>query len=349
LNTVGTVIYYAASRNNTDGCESTTRTAITLTINQSPAPTITAGGTTTFCEGGSVMLTANSGSAYSWSNGATSQAITVSASGAFTVIVSQLGGCVETSPPVSVIVNTSPAVTITPNGATTFCEGENVILSATAGSSYAWSNGATTQSITINNSGTFNVTVTQANGCSRTSSNTAGTVNPKPIVALTASPYTSLFPGLNTTLNATVTPATGINYSWSRNGTQVAGATSNTLPVLFSERGNYAVTVTHTSGCSTTSNLLSISDSATKKLFVFPNPNTGEFQVSYYNGSGANTTYVMTIYNSIGALVWKRSYTINNAYDLINVDLRRNGKDVYRIVISDRNGKKLATGGVVIQ
>ncbi len=175
------------------------------------------------------------------------------------------------------------------------------------------------------------------------------TVNPRPIVNLSASPYTSLFPGLSTALTAAVTPSTGINYSWTRNGVPVAGATSNTLTVLFSERGNYAVTATHTSGCSTTSNILAISDSASKKLFIYPNPNTGQFQISYYNGSGSSTTYIMTVYNSIGALVLKRSYTTNNAYDLIDVDIRKNGKDVYTIVISDRNGKKLATGGVVIQ
>lgn len=349
LNSVGTVTYYAASRNNTDGCESATRTAVTLTINQSPAPTITPGSATTFCEGGSVTLTANPGSSYSWSTGATSQAIVVSTSGSYSVVVSQPGGCVETSPSVTVTVNTSPPVSITPNGAITFCEGSNVILTATAGASYIWSNGATTQSITVSNSGNFTVTVMQANGCSRTSTTTAVTVNPRPVVNLSASPYTSLFPGLSTTLTATVTPATGISYTWLRNGVPVTGATSNTLPVLFSERGNYSVTATHTSGCSTTSNLLVISDSATKKLFVFPNPNTGEFQVSYYNGSGSATTYIMSIYNSIGGMVWQRTYTINTPYDFIDVDLRKNGKGIYQIIISDRNGKKLATGGVVIQ
>lgn len=349
LNSSGTITYYAASRNNTDGCESSGRTAVTLTINQSPAPAITANGATTFCEGGNVTLTANAGSAYSWSNGATTQAITVAASGSYSVTVTQPGGCVETSTAVPVTVNTSPPVDITPNGATTFCEGDNVILTATAGSSYVWSNGATTQSITVTSSGSFTVTVTQATGCSRTSAATTVTVNPKPIVNLSAAPYTKLFPGLNTTLTATATPSTGLSYSWTRNGTTVSGATTNMLQVKFSELGNYAVTATHISGCSATSSLLSISDSATTRLFIYPNPNTGEFQVSYYNGSGTSTTYIMTIYNSIGALVWKRSYTINNPYELIDVDLRKNGKGVYRVVISDRNGKKLATGGVVIQ
>jgi hypothetical protein len=158
-----------------------------------------------------------------------------------------------------------------------------------------------------------------------------------------------LVPGLTTILTATVTPAGTITYSWTRNGNLVSGATSATLPVTLSSLGTYGVTVTNASGCSNTSNLVTISDSATKKLFVFPNPNTGQFQVSYYNGSGSSTTYIMTIYSSVGALIWKKSYTITNPYELIDVDLRKNGKDVYRIVISDRNGKKLATGGVVIQ
>src|SRR3989442_12728948 len=47
--------------------------ATTLTVNANPTPTVTAGGPTTFCQGGSVKLTASSASSYLWSDGETSQ------------------------------------------------------------------------------------------------------------------------------------------------------------------------------------------------------------------------------------------------------------------------------------
>jgi hypothetical protein len=49
--------------------------------------------------------------------------------------------------------------TITASGPTTFCNGGSVTLTASAGTSYLWSNGATTQSITVTNAGSYTVTV----------------------------------------------------------------------------------------------------------------------------------------------------------------------------------------------
>ena len=51
-----------------------------------------ASGSTTFCQGGSVSLTANSGTAYQWSTGATTQAINVTTAGTYTVTVTSAGG-----------------------------------------------------------------------------------------------------------------------------------------------------------------------------------------------------------------------------------------------------------------
>lgn len=348
LNYIGTITYYASSRDNNTTCVSNTRTPVTLTINAAPPATITPNGPTTFCEGNSVTLTANSGISYLWSNGATTQSIIVTTSGNYSVTVNQPGGCVTNSSPVTVTVNTAPPSTITPGGPTTFCDGGSVMLTASAGSSFVWSNGATTQSITVSTAGNYTVTITQANGCSRTSAATAVTVNPKPVVTLTASPYTKLLPGRTTTLNATVTPTGTVTYSWVRNGNPVTGFTGAALPVSLSELGTYSVTVTNAFGCSGTSNAVTISDSATTKLFIFPNPNRGVFQVSYHN-KGTISSYIMTIFDALGRQVWNRTYAINNPYELLDVDLRKNGRGVYRIVISDRNGHKLASGGVVVQ
>ncbi len=71
---------------------------------------------------------------------------------------------------------------ITASGATTFCNGGSVVLSANTGASYLWSNGATTQTISVNQSGTYNVTVTAVGGCTASASATRVLVYPTPIV-----------------------------------------------------------------------------------------------------------------------------------------------------------------------
>ena len=102
----------------------------------SSAPSITAGGPTTFCTGGSVTLTTNFGSGYSyqWKNnnidisGATSQSYTANASGNYAAVVTS-NGCATTSAAIVVTVNPLPTPTITVNGATTLCQGDSVTLS----------------------------------------------------------------------------------------------------------------------------------------------------------------------------------------------------------------------------
>jgi hypothetical protein len=128
----------------------------------------------------------------------------------------------------------------------------------------------------------------------------------------------------------------------------VPGANASTLLVTPTALGDYTVTATNAGGCSGTSNIRNITDSASKKLFVFPSPNSGSFQVSYYNQSGS-TTHVLTIYDSKGARVFNRSYAISSPYQFMDVDLRVAQKGIYTIVLTDKSGKKTATGRVAIQ
>lgn len=349
LSAVGTVTYYAASRETSSGCESATRTPVTLTINSVPAASASAAGPTTFCQGGSVVLTANTGSTYLWSNGATTQSITVTTSGAYTVTVTN-GSCTSTSAPVNVTVNTLPEANVSAGGPLSFCQGNNVVLTASAGSSWSWSNGATTQSITVTNSGNYSVTVTNANGCVATSSATAVAVSPNPQVTITASPYTRLYPGRVTTLTANVNPPGTYNYTWYRNGTVVPGATGATLPGIDLDKlGNYTVTVTNTTGlpCSNTSAALSILDSAIAKLFILPNPNGGVFDVVYY--SAGATTYTLSLYDSKGALVYSRAYSISAPYQRMNVNIKQHGRGIFQVVLTDKGGKRIANGKVLVQ
>jgi hypothetical protein len=231
---------YSVTVTNANGC-STTSSATPVTINANPTATITAGGPTTFCAGGSVTLTASSGSSYLWSTGATTQAITASTSGNYTVTVTNANGCSATSSATTVTVNANPTATITAGGPTTFCAGGTVTLTASSGTSYLWSTGATTQAITVNATGNYNVTVTNASGCNTTSSATAVTTNANPTATITAGGPTTFCAGGSVTLTA----SSGSSYLWS------TGAT--TQAIVASSTGNYSVTVTNANGCSATS------------------------------------------------------------------------------------------------
>lgn len=349
LSSVGTITYYAASVNNSTGCESAERTAVSLTITSVPAASHTAGGPVTFCQGGTVVLTANSGSSYLWSNGATTQAITLNTSGSYTVTVTT-SGCTSTSSATTVTVNPLPVATITAGSATSFCQGGNVVLTASAGSSWTWSNGAVTQAITVSNSGNFSVTVTNVNGCSAASTATAVSVSPNPVVTISASPYTRLYPGLSTTLTANVTPAGSYNYTWLKDAAVITGATSSSITgINLDKLGSYTVTVTNTSGlpCSNTSPVVEIADSATSKMYILPNPTDGNFDIIYY--SEGNNNYTLSISDSKGAMVYRKTYSISSPYQRMNVDMTLHSSGIYQVLLTDRTGKKIAAGRVLIQ
>jgi hypothetical protein len=222
-----------------NGCTSATSTATVVTVNPAPStPTITAGGPTTFCSGGSVTLTAPAGFTYLWSNNATTQSITASTAGSYTVRTIANGCTSAVSAATVVTVNTPPATpTITAGGPATFCTGGSVTLTAPAGFTYLWSNNATTQSITASTAGSYTVR-TIANGCTSavSSATVVNVINLTTPNITVSSGITTLFPGSTVTLTA---PA-GFSYLWSNNAT--------TQSITVNTAGSYTVR-TIASGC----------------------------------------------------------------------------------------------------
>jgi hypothetical protein len=151
-----------------------------------PVAMINPPGPTAICAGGSVVLTASGGTSYLWSNAAITPAITVTIGGTYTVTVTDANGCSNTASR-TVTVNSLPTATITPPGPTAICAGGSVVLTASGGTSYLWSNAAITPAITVTIGGTYTVTVTDANGCTNTASRLVSVI-PVPSITLGSNP-----------------------------------------------------------------------------------------------------------------------------------------------------------------
>jgi hypothetical protein len=158
------VYTYYVSQKNAAGDESP-RASITVTVNALPTtPVITANGATSFCTGGSVELSSSSATGNVWSNNATTQVITVTASGSYSVTVTDNNGCSASSSATTVNVSNAPIPTVTAS-ATQACSGDVITLTSSTADSYSWSNGDTTQSIQVTNTGSFTVTTTNTDAC----------------------------------------------------------------------------------------------------------------------------------------------------------------------------------------
>jgi hypothetical protein len=78
-------------------------------------------------------------------------------------------GCSGNAITTLVEITTPPVAQVIPLGPLAFCNGESVVLSASQGSAYNWSNGETTQTISVSTAGSYSVTLTNGANCSATS------------------------------------------------------------------------------------------------------------------------------------------------------------------------------------
>jgi hypothetical protein len=205
----------------------------------SAAPNISASGPTTFCSGGQVTLTSSGANGYRWSNGSQSQSITVGTSGTYSVQTVNGQGCLSAAAQINVDVRNTPnAPYIAAQSSTSFCQGGQVLLISNQATNNIWNTGATSNTITVNQSGNYNVRIAGVNGCDAYSNTISVTVNPIP-----ATP--TITPERNTTFcsgDYTTLAATGANrYNWNTG--------QNSQRINTSVAGTYFLSVTDGNGC----------------------------------------------------------------------------------------------------
>jgi gliding motility-associated-like protein len=302
---------------------------VNYTVGSPPEIVPTASIDDALCNGdsnGSIDLSVSGGVApytYSWSNGATTQDISGLSAGNYTVTITDNSGCTD----VATFTVGEPAVlAISPFVTDVDCFGSNsgsILSNVTGGTApytYSWSTGSTQQNLSGLSAGTYDLTVTDANGCSTTLTNIAVA---QPASALAKASETlsepSCFGGSDGSITIGMTGGTGpYSYAWSNGDT---GATISGLSA-----GIYTVTATDANGCTYVESLTlndptpiatnpsltppSCSGFADGTISIAPTNGTGPYTISWSTGdtgpmlSGVIAgTYTVTVTDNGGCTI----------------------------------------------
>ena len=119
----------------------------------------------TLCPGESIEIAATGDFvSYAWSNGSTEPAIMVGEAGTYSVTAYDADGCAAVSDMVVVDIITEAAPQVQVTGDLTFCAGSSVEFIGPNGDGWSWSNGETTQSIVVTESGVYSLALLDACG-----------------------------------------------------------------------------------------------------------------------------------------------------------------------------------------
>ncbi len=240
--------------NTSNGC---TKTDV-ATVTQTPAlGAAISASQNVACNGantGSATAAGSGGSTpytYAWSNNANTPQITNLAAGTYTVSITDADNCTATA---SVAITQPPALNANASATGETFVGANdgtATASPTGGVpgyTYAWSNSATTQTITGLAPGNYTVVVTDANGCTAAQTVTVASFSCAGFGANMASVNPSCNGGSDGSATATATGGTApYTYLWSN------GETTSSISGL--PAGSYTASVTDENGCEVTGNV----------------------------------------------------------------------------------------------
>lgn len=302
-------------------------TSVTLTEPAAISMTATAGVITTFGGTTSVTVSASGGTGtltYKLNNGAyqASNIFNNIAAGTYTVIVKDANGCTKsgsltiTQPSVNPLVVTATAGSILCNGSTA-----TVIVSATGGTAPYTGTGTFNAA-----AGTYNYSVTDANGTTQVTSVTVS--QPAAInVAVSVASDISIYGG-TTSVSVTATGGAG-NYTYRlNNGNAQASPTFRAVGV-----GNHTMTVTDGNGC------------AKVQAFAINQSETASFKVVMVSKSDVTCRGASNGAMEVIAMGGRAPYTykVENGRYSINNRFSSLGAGIYRVYAMDANGNVAST------
>ncbi len=211
-----------------NGCMNTD----TIYLGITEIPELFLGNDTAICDGQALSLDAGPFFSYLWQDSSAGQFYTVGGAGTYAVRITSFSGCSNTDT-ITVSVLANPLVNL--GGDSLFCGTIAISLDAGPGqSAYLWNDGSTSQSLAVNDSGSFSVEVTDVNGCQSQDTIVLG-ILPLPSVDLGGD--TSLCQGSSLVLDA----GPLFTYAWQD------GSTDQTFTVTVD--GTYSVQITDLAGC----------------------------------------------------------------------------------------------------
>lgn len=292
---------------------------------------VNCGGTAT----GDIYLSVTGGTGaytYSWTGGATSQNLTGVAAGHYVVTVTDANGCSTTAS--ANITEPQPLLVSLARPATVNCNGGSdgiIDINVYGGSppyTYNWSNGDTSQDASSLTAGTYDVTVTDNNGCIVTGS--YNVTQPAAALSLSAVVTDVTCSGSATgAIDLTVSGGTGpYTYSWSN------GATSQDLTGI--PAGTYNVLVTDAHGCSANAGY-TVTGAAALQVSLDTIYNVA------CNG-GANGAIYVTVTGGTGAYTYAWSDGVTTTEDLVGV-----AAGTYTLSVSDAGGCSTTFSATVSQ
>lgn len=305
-----------------NGCSGTD----TVNVLINPLPVVNLGPDLGQCGTSATLDAQNPGLNYLWSNSATTQTITVTNNGTYTVTVTDVLGC-SNSDAIVVALLTVPTVSL--GNDITQCQGFTS-LSAPSGSGYTylWNTNSTFGSILINTGGTYWVIVTAPNGCTATdtvvvtmNAPAVSYVETQTLLCINGSPIT-LSPG---------TPAGGV-YSG-------PGVTGNIFNPTTAGLGNKNViyAVTDSAGCVGRDTSVIVVDPCSGiaelneiGLQLYPNPSSGVINIM---------TYALLDRISISDATGKVMETIIPSSQQLQLDLSKKASGTYFLNVSVKDKK----------
>lgn len=287
---------------------------VTVVLNNSSY--ITTAGNPSFCIGDSVQLTASPGFSYAWNTGATTQSIYVSATGTYSVsITNQSGSCTTVPPSVSVSSQSAPSVTFNTDGNGRRCETDGNINLANIG---GMPQGGVYSGSFVNN-GIFNaaaagggahvVTYSYTNGCGTDSESDTIFLDAEVLAAISLPDDTFCIGGGTLTLSGYGSPAGGL---WGVNNIIITEVNLAQVPANTYNL-HYAIVA---GGCRDTAyvtvevlDCTGVEELEASVMSIYPNPNHGHFVITISNDQKFN---LIRLYDIMGKRQFEGPVTDKN-------------------------------------
>jgi len=319
------------------GCTANDTVLLTLNVN----PVVSLGADTLVCASSGFMLDAGAGfTSYTWTNGDSTQTVSLSAADSIGVSVIDGNGCSGTDW-INVSMHYTPTFVDTTNGLACYgdSDGSTIIWIDGGAPNYdiLWASGDTTLSLTGLTAGTYNYNVSDTNGCIYANSIT---VTQPDSIAISAVTTNESGTGANGTIDLTTIGGTaGYSFSWDN------GMTTEDISGLTA--GTYVVTVTDTNGCTQT---LSVNITSTVGMVeinnldfeVFPNPSNGMLTLSVPNNGTEH--YAIEVVNALSQVVFVKNI-VTNTDSKVDLTHLRSGMYYLNIV----SGQTVGTKRIIIQ